>query len=93
MVEGSFVKDPDAVLDFAFNWRRDGWLEEMETIHSYTITVQSGITEDSALEAGGTVQVWLSGGTAGESYLVSCRITTSLGRIDERSVQIQCQER
>ncbi len=89
------IKDPNAVLDYGFNWRPEGeeWLEEDETITSYVITVPTGIVKDSDSESDGVVTVWLSGGTAGENYKVACKITTSSGRTDERSVWIKVVER
>lgn len=96
MAEESFVKDPDAVLDFAFDWNnasKGPWLQTGETISSHTITVETGLTKDSNSELDGIVTVWLSGGTAGEQYIVACKVTTSLGRTDERSVLINCLER
>ena len=91
MVEQSFVKDPDASLDYAFDWT--DWLQTGETISSYIITVEPGITKDSDSESLGVVTVWLSGGTAGERHHVSCEITTSLDRTEERSMRLSCRER
>lgn len=91
MVERSFAKDPDAVLDYAFDWSE--WLQTGELISAHTITVETGLTKDSDSEASGIVIVWLSGGTAGERYLVSCEITTTLDRTEERSMRISCGER
>ena len=97
MVENVFPKDPDSVLDFPFNWNKadDPWLQSGETISSYDITVESGLTLESASENAGVVTVWLSGGTAGETYDVACLITTSNvpERTDERTIQISCVER
>ena len=84
-------KDPDAVLDYVFNW--SAWLENGETISSHTITVGSGITKDSDSESSGIVTIWLSGGTHGNDYLVECEVVTSMGRTDERSINIRCRER
>ena len=84
-------KDPDAVLDYVFNW--SDWLEDSETISSHVVTVGSGITKDSDSESSGTVTIWLSGGTHGSDYLVECEVTTSMGRTDERSINIRCRER
>lgn len=90
------IKDPDAKLDFGFNWKDpDGpeWLEDDETITSYIVTVPAGITKVIDSEADGIVTVWLSGGTVGTWYNVACKITTSKGRIEERTIQIEVQER
>ena len=85
------LKDPSAVLDYAFDWT--GWLAAGETITDHTITADTGITVDSSTESDGKVTVWLSGGTAGINYKVACKITTSAGRTDERTIWIKVVER
>lgn len=85
-VEQIFEKDPQAVLDYAFDW--SDWLDSGETIASTTITVAAGLTKDSDSESDGIVTIWLSGGTAGTSYTVACKIVTSSSRTDERSITI-----
>lgn len=95
-VSEAFGKDPDAALDYAFDWNNvvvGVWLQAGETISAHTVTTEVGLTKDSDSELDGVVTVWLSGGTAGESYIVSCKIVTSLGRTDERSMRIHCWER
>ena len=92
MIEKWFIKDPDAVLDYAFDWE-EYWLESGETIASHTITVPTGITKDSDSELDGIVTVWLSGGTAESTYDVACEIVTTNGRTDERTISIICNER
>ena len=81
------LKDPSAVLDYAFDWT--GWLAAGETITDHTITADTGITVDSSAEYDGKVTVWLSGGTAGENYKVACLVETSAGRTDERTIWIK----
>jgi len=85
------LKDPSAVLDWAFDWT--GWLATGETIDDHTITADTGITVDSSTEDTGKVTVWLSGGTAGINYKVACLITTTEGRTDERTIWIKVVER
>jgi len=93
------LKDPSAVLDYVFDWT--GWLATGETIvvdsetgeKLITITADTGITVDSWTEDDGKVTVWLSGGTAGQNYKVACKITTSAGRTDERTIWIKVVER
>lgn len=87
----NFIKDPDAVLDYVFDWT--DWLDAGETISSHVITVETGITKDSDSESGGLVTVWLSGGTVDSYYIVSCKIVTSDSRTEERSMRIQVSER
>lgn len=95
MATNSFIKDPEAVLDYSFNWNNttSPWLATGETISSYTVTVPTGITKDSDSQASGVVTVWLSGGTAGTNYRVECKIVTSAGRTDERSIWIKVTNR
>ena len=85
------LKDPSAVLDYVFDWTE--WLAAAETITDHTITADTGITADSSTESDGKVTVWLSGGTAGINYKVACKITTSAGRTDERTIWIKVVER
>ena len=44
----TYIKDPQAVLDYAWDWA--GWLAEGESISEHTVTVPEGITLDSATE-------------------------------------------
>lgn len=97
-----FLKDPDAVLDYKFDWAAltnssgdSDWLESGETISTYTITAETGITvdSDSKTDTDTSVTVWLSGGTAGADYEVACEIVTSSSRTDERTIKIQVRER
>ena len=85
------LKDPSAVLDYVFDWTE--WLATGETITDHTITADTGITVDSSTESDGKVTVWLSGGTAGQNYKVACKITTSAGRTDERTLWIRVVDR
>lgn len=87
----SYLKDPSAVLDWWFDWT--DWLASDERIADHTITGETGITVDSSTENAGKVNVWLSGGTAGENYKVACLIVTSAGRIDERTIWIKVTNR
>ena len=86
----SFVKDPSALLDYEFNW--SSWLGS-DTIISYTVTASSGLTVVSSSASSTAVTVWLSGGTEGTAYLVTCQITTAGGRIDERSFWVSIENR
>jgi hypothetical protein len=85
-----YVKDPDAVLDYQFDWSR--WLQPAETISAHTATV-TGATRDSSAHSDTSVTVWVSGGTAGTTATVACRITTSANRVDERTVALQVRHR
>jgi hypothetical protein len=98
----TFLKDPDAVLDYKFDWKAltngsgtSDWLQGAETIASHTIDADSGITVDSSAlsDTNTSVTVWLSGGTAETAYIVRCEIVTSAARTDERSMRLLVRER
>jgi hypothetical protein len=78
-------KDPQAVKDYQLDWT--AWLAG-DTVSSHTVTVETGLTKDSDSRALGVVTVWLSGGTKGRTYKVTCRVVTTNGRTDERTVEI-----
>lgn len=85
-----FAKDPEAVLDYAVDWSR--WLAGDEIVTSEW-TVPSGLTKVSDSKTTTKATVWLSGGTVGQSYTVTNRITTTGGRTEERSFTIRVEER
>lgn len=101
-MSASFVQDPQAVLDYVFDWFNPapgetvGWLAVGETITAFAVTPPTGILVGNGTtnpgpapsQTGGKVTAWLSGGTAGIAYDVVCHITTSAGRQDDRSIRI-----
>jgi len=89
--DNEFEKDPQAVLDYQWDW--SDWLAESETITAATVTVPTGITKTSQTDATTSVTVWLSGGTAGLVYTLDCLVTTSAGRTDSRKIIVHVQDR
>lgn len=81
-------KDPDENLDYSIDWSR--LLGTGETITAALWTLQTGIAGGGDQVAGSVTQKFISGGTAGTTYMVSCRITTSMDRIFDRSFRIIC---
>ena len=86
----TFVKDPEAVLDYEFDW--SAWLANGETISSHTATV-TGATKDSSSNSTTAVVVWVSGGTVDTEATVACRIVTSASRTDERTITLRVRHR
>lgn len=79
----TFYKDPDAVLDFTHDY--ENWLAG-DAIASAAVDVPEGLTLDRPeLFTDTTVTFWLAGGVEGQTYRVRCRITTTAGRIDDRT--------
>jgi len=98
----SWTKDPEAVLDFKFDWKAStngrgptDWLAAGETIGTHSVTASTGLTVDSSsvTDTNTSVTVWLSGGTAGSIYNVTAHIVTSANREDDRTITIKCEER
>jgi hypothetical protein len=87
----TYIKDPDATLDYGF--RFESWLETGETIAASTWTVPDGITKESDNFTDDQTIIWLSGGTAGETYTLTNSIATSSLRIDDRSLRIKIKNR
>ena len=92
-----FAKDPDEVLDYLYDFAAltngngdEDYLQAGETISTYSFVVPTGITKDSDVLVNGdtSVKVWLSGGTLGESYNITCRIDTDAGRTVDRTMTI-----
>lgn len=87
----TFLKDPNAVVPFTRDWSL--WLETGDSITSSTWILPSGITEVSSTRDSTTATIVISGGTDGEAYEVTNRITTSNGYTDDRTFKIQVRER
>lgn len=86
-----FTKDSSAVLDYSIDW--SAWLGT-DTIATSTWTdATAGITVNSNSFTTTATKVWLSGGTAGQQYRLTNRITTAGGRTDDRTIVVQVQER
>ena len=88
-----FTKDPEAVLDYAFDWRP--WLESGETITDFDLTSTPNITIDQTKsnQVNGIVTAWLEDGTDQQNYDITCHITTSLDREDDRTMVIEVRQR
>lgn len=88
------TKDPDAVLDYSFDW--SDWLQAGELIASHVVTVD-GVTKNSDTRSGAVVTAWISGGeaTGGSPASVTCSVTTDSvpARTEHRTVYLRIRER
>ena len=83
-------KDPNAKLDYTIDWAQ--WLGT-DTITDSTWEVSSPeLIIESASNTNTTTTVWLSAGLAGQVYIVTNRITTTLGRIQDQSFRLKIKE-
>lgn len=87
----SFVIDPDAVLDFQFDWSE--WLSDGEIITAHTVTTGDTITVDSSTHTDTTVTAWVSGGSDKSSATLTCHVLTTAGRQDDRSIRLLIRQR
>lgn len=85
------AKDPSATLDYVLDWST--WLIPGETISAAVWTIPAGITKTSEVTVPTGTIAWLSGGIAGQTYMITCRITTTAGRVDERSFRVKVKQR
>lgn len=88
----SYAKDPNAVLDYGWDWST--WLAVGESITASTWVVDPDepdgglvIDDDSQFEEDATT-VWVSAGTAGVNYRLTNHITTDGGRENDQSHEI-----
>ena len=91
----TFLKDPDAYLDYGMDWTN--WLDGDTIVTStWFVPGNSGLTQsNSSVNAAATVTtVWLAGGTiAAAPWMVTNRITTAGGRAEDRSFLVTIRER
>lgn len=100
-------KDPYADDDYSFDWAPltngtpggvSDWLQSGEVINTHSIEISpAGLTNEgsSQVNSNTAVQVRLSGGTAGVTYKVKCKIITTATdpRYDARIINVICGER
>ena len=86
----TFLHDPDAKLTYGFDW--SDWLDG-ETIASSTWIVPTGITATGENNTDSETSVMISGVTAKASFVITNRITSSTGEIEDRSFIIKGMER
>jgi hypothetical protein len=83
-----FVKRPGETIDYDFIFT--DWLNARnDTVASFTVQSSEGITVGSTAQSSGVVKVFVSGGTAGQSYKVTATITTEGGRVKQGQIRIR----
>lgn len=84
-------KDPSENLDYTIDW--SAALVANDTIVSSEWFIPTGLNASQQTHDITKTIIWLSGGTVGEKYTVGNRITTTDGRIMERSVLLKIKNR
>ena len=86
----SFVKDPDAKLDYYINWT--AWLAG-DTISGSTWVSTDGVVLSADAILGGVTRVWVDGGTQGTVAALTNHITTVAGREEDRTLLLVIREK
>lgn len=87
-----WTHDPDAHLDYTWDWT--AWLAEAETITTAEIIAVDGITATDTGHDDTSVTTWVTTTLEpGKHGRITCRITTSAGRVDDRSITLQISDR
>ena len=89
----TFSKQPAEILDYDFDFS-DFLTGSGDTLASSVVTADVGVTVMSKTDntTDGTVKVFLSSGTDGTTYKVTCLITTSAGRKKEAEFKLKVKE-
>lgn len=83
-------KDPNEVLDYTLDWSERLDSDTIDTsAWSFAVDPDSALVIDSDSETATTTTVWLSGGTIGETYELTNRITTAGSRTMDQTCKIK----
>jgi hypothetical protein len=88
-----FPLDPNADLDFGFDW--SNWLATGETISdsSWTLIPATGLIQHTDTYSNTIATVWLKEIVAGATHRITNSITTSDARKEDRSFYVKGIER
>ena len=87
----SAEKDPNARLDYGFDWST--WLGDDTITASEWSSSPADLLLSGAAFGAKTTSTYAAGGDVGTSYVLTNRITTTAGRVDERSIKVKVKER
>lgn len=84
----TYRKDPNATLDYTFDWGL--YLAPLlDTIISVTWITSTALTVVSQSKTGTTATAFVSGGVENTVENLTCRIVTAGGRTDDRSIALK----
>ena len=81
----TFQKVPLAKRDYTIDWSANA---PSDAITSVAWSVPAGLTNVATSNTATTATIRLSGGTVGQTYIVSCTVTRASGQIDRRRFAI-----
>lgn len=86
------VKDPNAVLDYSFDWSE--WITDAaDEITSFSFDCGGGIVAGASSRDNAVITVFVSGGFVGAEGSITCRINTAGGRTDDRTLYLKILEK
>lgn len=80
------VKDPSAVKDYGFDW--SAWVSSGDSIQTSVFSAGTLAVTSQSISSHTTI-CFVSSGDAGSVHRLTNCISTTQGRIDERSVELQ----
>jgi hypothetical protein len=84
-------KDPNAVLDYTFDW--EPFLENIsDVIGSVNYELSPGLTQSRVLNTATQAHSFIGGGVLGTTEFVTCRMTSVGGRIDDRTILLKIEQ-
>lgn len=92
MTIAEYTKDAADKYNFTFDFAE--WLiaGSGETISSFVTEAEAGVTLVDISDDTTSVTVRIEGGTLGETYRVSCTITTSASQVNKESFDLTIEE-
>lgn len=78
-------KSPTGVLEYIFDWTSYLDSDEISTI---SVSAETGLDVVSSSNTAATVTAWVSGGTLGKEYALTCQVVTTGGRTYSRTIYI-----
>ncbi len=89
---GRYIKQPGETIDYPVDFT--DWFEgrTADSIASYTVTADAGISIATHVRVGFVVTVVLTGGTDGTSYKTTVKITTASGLVKEAEFVVKVKE-
>lgn len=89
---GTFTKADADRIDYDINYKKLGVLGATESIDSFFASVDGAdqsLVVDSVQNTSTVGKVWLSGGTAGQTYTITTVMTTDQGRVKEDCFKVR----
>ncbi|MCE9566366.1 MAG: hypothetical protein K8U57_30450 [Planctomycetes bacterium] len=85
-----FLKDPGDRVDYLVDYT--DWLGTDTITGTPSWTVPTGLTNYAVSNTTTGATIWLTGGTHGNDYTVTCQVTTTGGRIKQQSFTIKVRD-